>query len=206
MRRTYATWTKQLLKKRAARHMLLAGRLAAGLCLTALPAGGYAADIPPKISVGIGSVSNTYDGTSESFNLMNFLKTHPHTADGPTLEFVLVDHPNDADYAISGKVAASYHHQYHGGKLGRSNRKPHTFSYTNALDLTLWKKGKKVAGLKADPTTLLSGLSQELVQGTIETDSYEGIRTRLLQPVWQELGNRLEQQIQADLTTTPKHE
>jgi hypothetical protein len=58
--------------------------------------------------------------------------------------------------------------------------------------------------LKADPNSLPSDLSREMVQGAIEAESYDGIRTKLLQPVWQELAKRIDQQVQVDLAKTKK--
>jgi hypothetical protein len=169
--------------------------------------------------VGVGGISNTYDNTSESFNLLAFLKTHPLQVGGPQIEFVLVDHPSDAEYVVSGKVTAAYDHKLRSTMDRRPSRgqdrmrdetpssraqKPHEFTYTHALDLTLWKGGRKLGTLQASSDGPHPGIPDDIVQGTVWADNYDGIRMTLLAPVWKELATRLERQLTSDLTTAGK--
>jgi len=168
----------------------------------------------PKVTIGIGSITNTYDNTSESFDVLAFLKTRPFQVGAAQVDFILIDHPIDADYAISGKVAASYDHKLHalmdrhpgrGQDRPRSDRpgsqvqEPHEFTYTHDLDLTIWKAGRKLGTFRASSDIPHEGIPDEVVKGTVWADNYDGIRTTLLLPAWKELATRLEQQLKNDL-------
>jgi len=150
----------------------------------------------PKITIGIGDITNTYDNTSESFNLLAFLKAQPVHANGHQVEYVLIDHPGDTDYTISGKVVALYDHKSHGSIKGP---KAHEFTYSHDLDFTIRKRGKKLGVFQASADGSHEGVAEELVKGTVWAANYDGIRTTLLSPVWQELAKRLEQQLATDL-------
>ena len=57
-----------------------------------------------SVKVGVGYILNTLDGTSESFSLASYLRENPTAVPG---EVVLIDHPLDADYSISGQIDGS---------------------------------------------------------------------------------------------------
>ena len=60
-----------------------------------------------KVTVGIGSIVNEIDGTTESFGLYQYLVAHPIAVRGAKVAVTLIDAPADATYAVSGKVQGS---------------------------------------------------------------------------------------------------
>lgn len=169
---------------------------------------------PSKVTVGIGSITNTYDNTSESFNLLAFLKARSPQPGLPAVEFLLVDHPGDSDYAISGQVGALYNHKtqatldrrrgdsrprmHRDTPSGPTAQKAHEFTYSHDFDLTIWKAGKKLGAFHFSVDGPHPGVPDEVVKGTVGADNYDGIRMKLLSPAWNELAIRLDQQLQQD--------
>jgi hypothetical protein len=57
--------------------------------------------------IGVEAITDQSDGTSESFDLVKYLQSHPLELNNATLEVVLIDSPVDTDYAISGTLSGS---------------------------------------------------------------------------------------------------
>ena len=62
------------------------------------------AEKAPARTLGIASVLDELDRTSESFSLYRYLSAHPPSFRGRKLRVILVDHPAEADFSISGSI------------------------------------------------------------------------------------------------------
>jgi hypothetical protein len=189
---------------------------AQSIAMTSAPTLSQDPAAPPKIKIGVGRILNTYDNTSESFNLLAYLQAHFPQSNTPPVEFVFVDHYSDVDFAVTGQVTARYGHTFHLGMDRRprgmrshlqdeasrgapgASARTHEFTYQYALDFALWKAGRKVDKFQASPAAPHAGIPNEVVKGTVKAETYDGIRMKLLAPVWKELATRIEQHVRTE--------
>ncbi|OGQ89506.1 MAG: hypothetical protein A2289_05855 [Deltaproteobacteria bacterium RIFOXYA12_FULL_58_15] len=67
---------------------------------------------PRRVTLGIGSIINEMDGTSESFSLWRYLKEHPLELDGRPVDVRLVSSVIDADLTVNGTVGGEQRYRY----------------------------------------------------------------------------------------------
>ncbi|MBI5215706.1 MAG: hypothetical protein HY960_08130 [Ignavibacteriae bacterium] len=82
-------------------------------------------------SLGIGAIVNTIDQTTESFIVFDYFESHPIVVNSKKLSLRYVDHPNEAQYTVTGELD---------GSMSMS-------SYRLHADYFLWKDGKKIQQL-----------------------------------------------------------
>ena len=64
---------------------------------------------PRRVTLGIGSIINEMDGTSESFSLWRYLKEHPLELDGRPVDVRLVSSVIDAESAPAPGTSRNPH-------------------------------------------------------------------------------------------------
>lgn len=87
-------------------------------------------------TLGVGNVVSTFDATTESFNVFRLLQARPPLVAGVAPRVVLVDHPAEADFAVTGTL---------GGQVQFDSGDPPTLDDDFTLRLDVWKKGKRTA-------------------------------------------------------------
>lgn len=114
------------------RALVVSSCLATGLLVVASIRVARAQPGPPTL--GVGSIVSTSDSTSETFVVFRALNGAPPNVRGTVARVTIVDHPGEADYAITGKVT---------GAVELENEPPR-FRHAFTLELKVWAHGAKV--------------------------------------------------------------
>jgi len=88
---------------------------------------------PPVL--GVGAIVSQFDATTESFNVYSALRAAPPTVRGAAPSVVLVDHPAETEFAVTGTVTGEVHL-----REGDPRHLEHDFQLT----LNFWVKGQKL--------------------------------------------------------------
>jgi len=135
-----------------------------------------------NISVGIGAITDSFDGTSDSFSLVQYLKQNPITLPNVTIRLILIDHPKDADYSLNGNVKSSL------GVARAAETSQYDYQWKSTANLTLWKQGSLAQAINAD-----SEGSKQVAQPTDQP------RSACLVDLWAKVRTQVADRIATDI-------
>ena len=136
----------------------------------------------PTIKVGIGTVADLLDGTTDSFDLYGYLIAHPVQVKGVNIVPVMIDHASEAQYSVSGEVDGPIS-LVHSGDTDISG-----YSWDRTATLRLRRGVAKIADLT------LSAQGKADSRGAISA-----LRARVTEQLWRQVSEKLAEQIVADL-------
>jgi hypothetical protein len=160
------------------------------------------------VTIGIGNITNTFDSTSESFSLIRYLRKKHADEVGQGPQFVLVDHPTDADFVVTGVVDGSYLVTFENVNFGLSllltyaglipglvymfSSKHAKLSYSHAVDLVFWHKGVKISSIKGPYGSGATDLPAQVLTGEASSRRpTPELRERTLEPLWELVASRV---------------
>lgn len=159
-----------------------------------------------QVTVGIGNITNTFDSTSESFSLANYLLEHPSAESPRSVRVVLVDHPNDAPLSVTGTIGGTYRLDWEGNTpclfagfppyipfiIWCVAHKEAKLEYSHSLDLNFWRNGRKVDSLKGPYGDGATTLPPDVLAGKLWRRRWSPeIRESALDPIWALVSDRL---------------